>query len=203
MTSSPSPSLSSSVLCDHLLPSWATNYNYTVITALPDPFLSFTIMRHKPDQCKMQCIVIVKFIENVGSVGWRLPHIGNCALLSPVLSRVRLLLVFFYNLMWNTTHSSLSLYLNTSVVPFTRNLSAHLGVVQWGAQWECADPPSQPRRRGDHQPRQHAVRGRVRDPPAGNPVPEERSHLPPADPNPRPDYNGGEYERGRSQKSQE
>ena len=132
-------------------------------------------------------------------VGWRLPHIGNCAVLSPVLSHVRLLFSFLCNLMWNTIHSNLSLCLNTSVVPFTRNLLAHLGVVQWGAQWECADPPSQPRRRGDHQPRQHAVRGRVRDPPAGNPVPEERSHLPPADPNPRPDYNGGEYERGRSQ----
>ena len=47
-------------------------------------------------------------------VGWRLPHIGNCAVLSPFISRVRLLLSFLSNLMWNTNYSTFSLCLNTS-----------------------------------------------------------------------------------------
>ena len=47
-------------------------------------------------------------------VGWRLPHIGNWVVLSPFISRVRLLLSFLSNLMWNTNYSTFSLCLNTS-----------------------------------------------------------------------------------------
>ena len=58
-------------------------------------------------------------LADLFTVGWRLPHIGNCAVLSPVLSHVRLLFSFLYNLMWNTIHSNLSLCLNTSAMYFS------------------------------------------------------------------------------------